>query len=107
MRRCGACCSPGRGGGSAPVRTCATGPGEALGLGLVNPIVPHEDLMPQTRGLPSQLAAGPTRGYGLTKRAINYGPDAALDEARAYEAHLQDVAGRTADHREGVAAFLG
>ena len=80
---------------------------EALRLGLVNRIVPHDDLIPHARALASQLAAGPTRGYGLTKRAINYGLHAALDQALAYEAHLQEVAGRTADHREGVAAFLG
>ncbi len=29
-----------------------------------------------------------------------------LAETLDYEAHLQDIAGRTADHREGVAAFL-
>jgi len=80
---------------------------EALRLGLVNRIVPHDDLIPHARALASQLAAGPTRGYGLTKRAINYGLHAALDQVLAYEAHLQEVAGRTADHREGVAAFLG
>jgi len=80
---------------------------EALRLGLVNRVVPHDDLIPQARVLATQLAAGPTRGYGLTKRAINYGLHATLDQALAYEAHLQEVAGRTADHREGVAAFLG
>lgn len=79
---------------------------EALRLGLVNRVVPHDDLMSQTRALASRLAAGPTRGYGLTKRAINHGLHAVLEQALAYEAHLQEVAGRTADHREGVAAFL-
>ncbi|MBM2849093.1 MAG: 2-(1,2-epoxy-1,2-dihydrophenyl)acetyl-CoA isomerase, partial [Anaerolineales bacterium] len=29
-----------------------------------------------------------------------------VDEALDYEAHLQETAGRTADHKEGVAAFL-
>ena len=29
-----------------------------------------------------------------------------LDEALAYEAHLQEVAGRSQDNREGIAAFL-
>jgi 2-(1,2-epoxy-1,2-dihydrophenyl)acetyl-CoA isomerase len=29
-----------------------------------------------------------------------------IDEALDYEAHLQDIAGRTADFKEGVAAFL-
>ena len=79
---------------------------EALRLGLVNRVVPHDELVPQSRALATRLAAGPTRGYGLTKRAINFGLSVALDQALDYEAYLQEVAGRSADHREGVAAFL-
>jgi 2-(1,2-epoxy-1,2-dihydrophenyl)acetyl-CoA isomerase len=79
---------------------------EALRLGLVNRVVPHEELMPATMGLAGRLAAGPTKAYGLTKRALNYGLHASLDAALEYEAHLQEIAGRSADHREGVAAFL-
>ncbi len=79
---------------------------DALRLGLVNRVVPHDELIPQTRALAVRLAAGPTRGYGLTKRAINFGLHATLEQALAYEAQLQEIAGRTADHREGVQAFL-
>src|SRR2546422_2132640 len=80
---------------------------EALRLGLVNRVVPHDDLIPQARALALRLAAGPTRGYGPTKPANHYGPPGTLGQAPAERAHLQEVAGRTADHREGVAAFLG
>jgi len=79
---------------------------EALRLGLVNRVVPHDDLPAQTAALAHRLASGPTRGYGLAKRAINYGLQASLAQALEYEAVLQEVAGQTADHREGVAAFL-
>lgn len=79
---------------------------EAHRLGLVNRVVPHDDLMPQTAALARRLAAGPTKAYGLTKRAITYGLGAPLEESLNYEAYLQDIAGRTADHREGVMAFL-
>ncbi|HKZ70403.1 MAG TPA: enoyl-CoA hydratase-related protein [Anaerolineales bacterium] len=78
----------------------------ALSLGLVNKIFPAADLLPQARALASQLAAGPTRGYGLTKRAMLRAAASTLTDALDYEAHLQDIAGRTADHKEGVAAFL-
>jgi 2-(1,2-epoxy-1,2-dihydrophenyl)acetyl-CoA isomerase len=78
----------------------------ALSLGLVNKIFPAADLLPQARALASQLAAGPTRGYGLTKRAMLRASASTLADALDYEAHLQDIAGRTADHKEGVAAFL-
>lgn len=79
---------------------------EALRLGLVNRVVPHDDLPAQTALLAKRLAAGPTRGYGLTKRAINHALHAPLEQTLDYEAALQEIAGRTADHREGVAAFL-
>ena len=32
--------------------------------------------------------------------------DASLEEALEYEAQLQSIAGRSADHAEGVAAFV-
>lgn len=79
---------------------------EALRLGLVNRLVPHEELMSQTMDLARRLGSGPTKGYGLIKRAINYGLHATLEQALDYEASVQEIAGRSADHREGVTAFL-
>ena len=79
---------------------------EALRIGLVNRVVPHDELIAKTMELAGRLAAGPTKAYGLTKRAITYALGATLEQALEYEAQLQDVAGATADHREGVAAFL-
>ncbi|MCL6554298.1 MAG: enoyl-CoA hydratase/isomerase family protein [Firmicutes bacterium] len=79
---------------------------EALRLGLVNRVVPHDELMAHTLALATRLAQGPTRAFGLTKRAFNYALTASLEATLEYEAHLQEIAGRTADHREGVAAFL-
>ncbi len=79
---------------------------EAHRLGLVNRIAPPDDLLAETHKLAAQLANLPTRALGLTKRAFNHAilPDLAawLD----YEAHLQEIAGRSRDHREGVAAFM-
>jgi 2-(1,2-epoxy-1,2-dihydrophenyl)acetyl-CoA isomerase len=79
---------------------------EAHRLGLVNRVAPAAELREATAGLATQLAELPTRAIGLTKRAFNHAilPDLAglLD----YESHLQEIAGRTADHQEGVAAFL-
>jgi 2-(1,2-epoxy-1,2-dihydrophenyl)acetyl-CoA isomerase len=79
---------------------------EALRIGLVNRVVPHGDLLPTTLELARRLAQGPTKGFGLIKRGFNFALAATLDQALEYEAHLQTIAGRTADHREGVAAFL-
>jgi len=78
----------------------------ALSLGLVNKVVPPDQLMPVTMDFARKLAHGPTRGLGLTKRAMHHALNVDLSEALDYEAHLQEVAARSADYREGVQAFL-
>ena len=78
----------------------------ALTLGLVNKVFLADQLLPATLELGRKLAQAPTRGLGLTKRAMNYALNVNLGEALDYEAHLQEIAGRTADHHEGVRAFL-
>ncbi len=78
----------------------------ALALGLVNKVFPSDQLMSAALGLARKLAQAPTRGLGLTKRAMNYALNSSLDGALDYEAYLQEIAGRTVDHHEGVQAFL-
>ena len=77
----------------------------AADAGLVNRVVPAADLMPAVREVAERLARGPTRAIGLAKRSINHAVTAELEESLEYEAALQSVAGSTADHAEGVAAF--
>jgi 2-(1,2-epoxy-1,2-dihydrophenyl)acetyl-CoA isomerase len=78
---------------------------EALAWGLVNRVVPADELEREAGALAEQLAEGPTRSIGLTKRAFNRAVFPDLAEALDYEAHLQEIAGRTEDHVEGVTAF--
>jgi 2-(1,2-epoxy-1,2-dihydrophenyl)acetyl-CoA isomerase len=80
---------------------------EALALGLVNRVAPDEELRGAAAVWAAELASGPTKALGLTKRAMNRALTTSLDDALLYEAQLQEIAGRTADHAEGVAAFLG
>lgn len=75
-------------------------------VGLVNKVVPHDDLMARAMEWADRLAKGPTRAYGLIKRGVDHNIAADLRDALEYEALLQEIAGRTEDHREGVAAFL-
>ena len=75
---------------------------EALGWGLVNKVVPDDQLEQAV----NELAKGPTRALGLSKRAIHRASLASLRETLEYEAELQEIAGRTEDYAEGVAAFL-
>lgn len=77
----------------------------AVQMGLINKVLPHEQLLPAAKALALRLAAGPTRGMGLTKRALNHTWGASFTEQLEYEAQLQEIAGHTADYREGVAAF--
>jgi 2-(1,2-epoxy-1,2-dihydrophenyl)acetyl-CoA isomerase len=78
----------------------------ALTLGLVNKVFAAEELGAATRALAVRLAQGPTKAFGLTKRVMNKAFQITIEEALDYEAHLQEIAGRTGDFKEGVAAFL-
>lgn len=79
--------------------------GEAADAGLVTAVVPADGLAEAARELALRLAAGPSRALGYTKRLINAAEEATLRGMLAQEAAFQDLAGRTDDHAEGVAAF--
>jgi 2-(1,2-epoxy-1,2-dihydrophenyl)acetyl-CoA isomerase len=80
---------------------------EALELGLVNEVVAPDRLEDRWRELATELAAAPTRAYALTKGLVYGAADRTLDEQLDIEVKAQSEAGRTADHLEGVQAFLG
>lgn len=79
---------------------------KALAWGLVNHLVPSSELPDQAFDWAKKLARGPVNAYGLTKRAFNKAVFANLEQVLDYEAYLQDVARRGAEHKEGVMAFL-
>lgn len=79
---------------------------EAKDLGLVYKVFPDGELMGGAMELAKRMAQMPTRGIGLTKRALNASLYHTLDEQLAVERELQGVAGRTADNAEGINAFL-
>jgi len=78
---------------------------EAERMGLVLKVVPAEALLDEARSLARRIAESGPIGVSLTKRALNASFDRDLDSALEYEAHLQDLAGRSHDHAEGLAAF--
>lgn len=80
--------------------------GEADSLGLVNRVVPQDELMDETMDLARRLASAPTRAIGMTKRAMNRAMTSDFEDALQYEAYLQEAAGKTYDHGEGVKAFI-
>lgn len=79
---------------------------EALECGLVNRVVDDEELQQDAALLATKLASMPTRAIGLTKRLLTRAWTATLENQLEYEALMQETAGRSEDHREGVKAFL-
>jgi len=78
---------------------------EALRIGLVSRVVPADDLMAEARALADRVAAGAPLAIALTKGALDRSWSIDLDEALDGEAKLQGIAGASADHAEGLAAF--
>jgi 2-(1,2-epoxy-1,2-dihydrophenyl)acetyl-CoA isomerase len=78
---------------------------EALRLGLVSKVVPGPELMTEARTLAARLAEGAPLALALTKGALQRAMTIDLDEALEGEAKLQGIAGASADHAEGLAAF--
>lgn len=68
-------------------------------------MVDDDRLGEEASALAHRLAAGPTRGLALIKRALDASAANDLDRQLDLERDLQREAGRTADYREGFAAF--
>jgi 2-(1,2-epoxy-1,2-dihydrophenyl)acetyl-CoA isomerase len=79
---------------------------EAQAMGLIWRVVERDRLMDEARALAKQLAMQPTRGFALTKRALNASMTSDLEAQLELEANLQAEAGATHDFTEGVAAFM-
>jgi len=79
---------------------------QAVAMGLIYNAVPDDEFETAVTELANRLAAMPTRGLGLTKKAFNLGWDNELSAHLTLERDLQMEASQTADYAEGVAAFL-
>jgi 2-(1,2-epoxy-1,2-dihydrophenyl)acetyl-CoA isomerase len=79
---------------------------DAAAWGLIWKVVDDAQLMKEASSVARQLAEGPTRGYGLIKKALYMSPGNSLDAQLDLERDLQRQAGFSDDYREGVAAFL-
>ena len=73
--------------------------------GLIWKAVDDDKLAAEAKALAARLASGPTKGYGLLKRAMYASPTNSLDAQLDLERDLQRDAGRSEDYREGVRAF--
>ena len=97
------------------------GSARAMGLALLADKLPAEDaerwgiiwkavddakLMEEATAIARKLAEGPTKAYGLIKKALNASAGNTLDAQLDLERDLQREAGVSEDYREGVAAFM-
>ena len=78
---------------------------EALRIGLVNQVVPGEELPGAARALADRIAAGAPLAMARTKQLLADAWSGDLGGALEAEAVAQGVLGATADHAEGLAAF--
>ena len=82
------------------------GADEALRLGLVNRVVPIGEVEAQALALARRLAAGPTHAYGRIKMLLDASGANTLGEQLELERQTFAATARTADFREGIAAFI-
>jgi 2-(1,2-epoxy-1,2-dihydrophenyl)acetyl-CoA isomerase len=78
---------------------------DAAAWGLIHQAVEPAEVDRVTEELLARLAAGPTVALGLAKQAINYGQHATLSQSMTQELFDLEVSCRTADFKEGLAAF--
>jgi 2-(1,2-epoxy-1,2-dihydrophenyl)acetyl-CoA isomerase len=78
---------------------------QAVSWGMINRSVPTEELDAEVQKVAEYYAAAPTKAIGMMKRMLNKSTTSSLDEMLQYEAYSQEIAGNSADYKEGVAAF--
>ena len=78
---------------------------QALEWGLVNRVVPDEDLAREARAYAQRLADGPTQALAMIRDLIWQGEDNDFDAQLQAERFAQRTAGRQPDFAEGVSAF--
>lgn len=78
---------------------------EALELGLVQKVVPHDELLATAREVALQIAANAPTAIGMMKTLINKSEYSTFDQMVEFEAYAQTVAFIAPDYMEGVMAF--
>ncbi len=81
-------------------------PEEALKLGIVNRVVPHDRLLEETRQLAEKIAGSPPLAVRMTKRAVYQGLTSALRAHLDYISSQLALLSETEDHVEAARAFL-
>lgn len=79
---------------------------EALQLGMVNKVVPADELDAAVKEYTDYYAKAPTKAIGIMKKMLNKSFNSDLDTMLQEEAYGQEMAGYSKDYKEGTTAFL-
>ena len=79
---------------------------QAAEWGMIYRVTEDASLMAEARAMAAKLAAGPSFGYALSKRALDASAANSLDAQLDLERDLQRLAGKSEDYAEGIKAFL-
>ena len=82
------------------------GAADALRMGLVSKTAPHDDLLPAAMELAERLASGATYAMSLTKYLVQQSFGMGFEESLRLAQTAQELARRSADHKEAVRSFL-
>lgn len=78
---------------------------EADKIGLVNKVVPHEELMPTALEMAGKIAGKPPIALRLAKEGIRRGLNMSVDEWKQWHSFAMSFCFSTEDHKEGATAF--
>lgn len=78
---------------------------EAERIGLVNRVVPHDELISHTRALAEHLLTRAPEALGLAKRILWHSLTSDFATGRMLEVLAQSILVKSDDHREGIRAF--
>jgi 2-(1,2-epoxy-1,2-dihydrophenyl)acetyl-CoA isomerase len=80
-------------------------PQQALDWGMINKVVPHENLDQAVEEYIQYYKNAPTKAIGLMKKMLNKSYHSDLNTMLEYEAYCQEIAGNSSDYKEGVSSF--
>lgn len=78
---------------------------EALRIGLINRLVPGEDVLPEAEKVAREIASKAPLSLRFLKEAVNRGLDLSLEEGMKLEMDLYALLQTTMDRQEGIQAF--
>ncbi len=78
---------------------------QAFEWGMVNRVVKPEELDAEVNKLAAYYSTAPTKAIALMKKMLNKSFNSDLEGMLEYEIYCQEIAGRSNDYKEGVAAF--